>query len=268
MGEADGLIKIQGGVFMMGSPDTEKKGWDASEADPDETLHQVKVWDFFLGACPVTHREYEELIGYNPSRFKGAENPVEQVTWYEAVEYCNLRSRRDGLHPAYHINKEEIDRNNLDCHDLHRWTVSWDKSADGYRLPTEAEWEYACRAGTTTSFSTGDTITTDQANFNRKHKSGVLPVGSFNPNGWGLYDMHGNVFEWCWDWLGPYTTDTDTPDGPASGTQRVLRGGSWNWWLYGVRSGSRFAGRPYGRYYLSIGFRLARSSFNEVHVYG
>ena len=217
------MVLINGGTFLMGSPDNEQ----GRMADREGQQRSVSLSSFYMGIYQITQAEYEPVMGANPSRFKGPNLPVENVSWYDAVEYCNRLSQREGLTPAYTISGTG---DNL--------SVSWDRNANGYRLPTEAEWEYACRAGTTTTYSTGNTITTDQANFNGAHEQNynaegifretTTPVGSFAPNPWGLYDMHGNVWEWCWDWYGPYpnTAETD-PVGPSSGTLRVFRGGSW-----------------------------------------
>ncbi|GBU28681.1 hypothetical protein R84B8_02241 [Treponema sp. R8-4-B8] len=139
-----GMVFIQGGTFTMGSP-TNEPGRSSYEVQ-----HQVTVSSFYMGKYEVTQKEYKEIMGTNPSNFKGDNLPVEQVSWYDAIEYCNKRSQKEGLTPAYTRNG---------------YNVTWNKNANGYRLPTEAEWEYACRAGTTTPFSTGNNVTTSQANY-------------------------------------------------------------------------------------------------------
>jgi formylglycine-generating enzyme required for sulfatase activity len=240
-------VKIPGGTFTMGSPANE------AERDDDEIQHQVTVSTFYLGKHEVTQKEWQEVMGNNPSNFQGDNLPVEQVSWYEAVEYCNKRSQREGLVPAYTINGTD---------------VSWDRSASGYRLPTEAEWEYACRAGTGGPFSTGNNITPEQANYDGNYpynnnakgtyREKTVNAGSFAANPWGLYDMHGNVWEWCWDWYGDYPSGAQTdPVGPAAGADRVRRGGSWNFDGRYLRSADRGSYAPANRNYY-LGFRLAR----------
>jgi formylglycine-generating enzyme required for sulfatase activity len=191
----------------------------------------------------------------NPSTFKGPNLPVENVSWFDAVEYCNKRSGKEGLTPAYTISGAG-------------GRVTWNRNANGYRLPTEAEWEYACRAGTTGPFSTGDNITTDQANYDGNYpynnnargtyRDRTTPAGSFDPNPWGLYDMHGNVWEWCWDWYGGYPGGAQTnPAGAASGSARIIRGGGWNYDASYARSAFRNYDIPYHRF-INTGFRLVR----------
>ena len=148
----DGLILINGGTFEMGSPETEM------QREEDETQHEVTVSDFYIGRYEVTQSEYEEVIGENPSNFKGENLPVENVSWYDAIEYCNKLSKKEGLTLVYTIDGEN---------------VSWDRSANGYRLPTEAEWEYAARAGTTTPFNTETSISDEEANYYGHYPYGI-----------------------------------------------------------------------------------------------
>jgi formylglycine-generating enzyme required for sulfatase activity len=258
------FVLINGGTFAMGSPASEPERYEK-----EGPQHQVTVRSFYMGKYEVTQKEYQEVMGANPSDFKGGRLPVDQVSWYDAVEYCNKRSQKEGLTPAYTINKDLEDPYNTDKFDETKWTVTLNKEADGYRLPTEAEWEYACRAGTTTPFSTGNNITTRQANYDGnypynnnnkgKYRKKTMPAGSFAPNPWGLYDMHGNVWEWCWDWYGKYSDEGQVdPEGAASGSGRVLRGGTWNESASGVRSAFRYYDYLYVRYF-DIGLRLARN---------
>ncbi|MHC6201930.1 formylglycine-generating enzyme family protein [Breznakiellaceae bacterium SP9] len=242
------MVYIAGGTFIMGSPANEP------ERGSDEVQHRVTVSGFCMGTYPVTQKDYQALMGYNPSRFKEDALPVEQVNWYDAIDYCNARSKKEGLAPAYTVSKDN---------------VTWSRNANGCRLPTEAEWEYACRAGTITPFSTGNTITTGQANYNGNYpyngnakgtyRGKTTPVGNFAANAWGLYDMHGNVWEWCWDWYGAYSSANQTdPMGAASGFTRVWRGGGWGSYAEGVRSAFRYGLTPTFRYSV-LGFRVVRS---------
>lgn len=254
--EIDGFAYIEGGTFTMGSPASEVGRFD------NETPHQVTIRSFYMGNYEVTQKEYEAVVKTNPSHFKGLNLPVEHINWYEAIEYCNKRSELEGLTPAYVIKGTNI---------------TWNQSANGYRLPTEAEWEYACRGGTTTRFNTGDDENSLKGNANvadltAKEKYAnwptvpiydgykeTAPVGSFAPNPWDLYDMHGNVWEWCWDWYGDYVPEAQTdPAGPAAGSNRVFRGGCWTNFSRNLRSANRSYSTPTGRS-STVGFRLARS---------
>lgn len=256
------LILIKGGSFLMGSPNSEN--WRSK----DELQHRVTVNDFYLSKYTVTQAEYEGLMGKNNSSFKGRELPVENVTWYEAIEFCNALSKKQGLEPVYTLNGTE---------------VTWNRGANGYRLPTEAEWEYACRAGTTTPFYTPYAIGPKECNyyghypyeieanyFNSsqletqpgEYRETTVNVNSFAPNPWGLYNMHGNVGEWVWDYYGAYdVNNTDNPTGPAEGSLRVYRGGGWNDFGKHLRSAYRAAFSPNYRNY-AVGLRVARNGNN------
>ena len=256
----DDFVLIQGGTFMMGSPETENWRID------DETLHEVTVSSFYMDPHEATQRDYSRLMGSNPSLFSGDSLPAESISWLEAVLFANARSAEAGLTPAYTV----TDRG-----------VTWDRSADGYRLPTEAEWEYACRAGTVTPFNTERSLSAAEANFYGhypyeieenyfnssvleakpgEYRQTTVPVGSFEPNAWGLFDMHGNVNEWCWDYYGAYDTeDTDNPTGSADGTRHVYRGGGWNDFAKNMRSAYRAAGQEDMKSF-SLGVRLVRNA--------
>ncbi|MCL2765774.1 MAG: formylglycine-generating enzyme family protein, partial [Treponema sp.] len=271
---------IPAGTFTMGSPGTEPDRYD------DEAQYQVRLSNgFYMGKYAVTQEQYEAVMQFNPSNFTTdpldddiqERRPVEQVSWYHAIAFCNRLSLIEGLTPVYSI--AGMSNNDADAW-LHSavptssnaaWNaVEADWDADGYRLPTEAQWEYACRAGTTTAFNWGtNQITSDQANFYASdslyngspagvYRSRTTEVGRFAPNAWGLYDMHGNVWEWCWDWFGTYPTGTVTdPTGAVSGSGRVLRGGGWNYDGQSLRSAQRVDGSPWDGYY-DYGFRLVR----------
>jgi formylglycine-generating enzyme required for sulfatase activity len=196
------------GTFMMGSPQDEVGRYDT------ETLHQVVLSrGFWLLETPVTQAMWASVMGNNPSNLKGSKLPVECVSWNDCQEYI---AKLNGLGVA----------------------------PKGYRfsLPTEAQWEYACRAGTTTAYYFGDTLTKEQANFDGNKTS---EVGSYPANAWGLYDMHGNVYEWCMDWYGDYPSGSVTdPTGAVEGSDRVLRGGYWNTDAKSCRSALRIDGAP------------------------
>jgi formylglycine-generating enzyme required for sulfatase activity len=256
----DGFVYIKGGTFMMGSRPSELRRKD------DEVQHSVTVSCFYMGKYAVTQKEWRDVMEKNPKHFKGDTLPADQVNWFDAVEFCNKKSRKEGLTPAYIREGPNV-------------TCQW--NANGYRLPTEAEWEYACRAGSTTPFNTGNNITTAQANYcgqepyNNGPKGEYLkkttPVGNFPPNPWGFYDMHGNMYEWCWDWYGPYyTIEQYDPSGAPSGTHRVLRGGCYRSSAYGVRSAMRVKCCPGGTSFFDndygpteYGFRLVCPSFAD-----
>ena len=206
------LVLIPAGKFLMGSPLTEAK------RDSDETQHEVTISQpFYMGKHLVTQEQYEKVTGLSPSKYKGAKNPVEKVNWDDAQIFCKKLSTTSG---------KEV------------------------RLPTEAQWEYACRAGSTTAYCFGDSDETlDQyAWYSANSKSTTHAVGEKKPNAWGLYDMHGNLWEWCQDlYVDKYYSESPKvdPQGPAKGTgAHVLRGGSWYTSTWDCRSAYRYWGWP------------------------
>ncbi len=226
------MVAIKGGCFMMDSPDTEKGRVD------NEKQHQVCVKDFAIGKYEVTQAQWQTVIGKNPSNFKGDNLPVEEVSYNDVQDFINKLNTQTGK---------------------------------SYRLPTEAEWEYTARAGTTTTFYTGDCINTEQANYDGNYdynncgaKTGVykestVAVGSYPANSWGLYDMAGNVWEWtCSAYVAQYNgSEAKCVSNNDAKTQRVIRGGSWGNDSSSLRSANRFYLTPDKRYY-ALGFRLAR----------
>jgi len=271
------MAEIQGGTFMMSSPPNESQRHRIREG---RQQHEVTLTGFCIGRYPVTQGQYNSVTGERPGWFQGVripdsvsweKLPVEQVSWYDAIAFCNRLSVMEGRAPAYFIDRYAKDPNyKTVLQDDKRWSVTPLPETDGYRLPTEAQWEYACRAGTTTAFNTGVTITAGEANFNGTpyiqgdprgtYLARTTEVGSYPPNGWGLYDMHGNVYEWVWDFIWedaednkihPYINYYVThpgpiadPQGPESGDRRVSRGGSWFVWAARLRSAWRERNNP------------------------
>jgi formylglycine-generating enzyme required for sulfatase activity len=240
------MVYIPSGTFTMGAPESEEES-----IEDERPQHQVSVPAFFLGKYPVTQAQwravanlpkYKRNLKPNPSGFSGDNRPVEKVSWYDAVEFCQRLSQHTGR---------------------------------DYRLPSEAEWEYACRAGTQTPFYFGETITTDLANYDGdvvygrgkkgKDRRETTDVGSFPANGWGLFDMHGNVWEWCADdWHDNY--EGAPTDGSAwidnedrTKTDKLLRGGCWNEYPHGCRSAGRNWWQPDLTFH-DDGFRVACAS--------
>ena len=235
------IVTVPGGRFLMGDDD-----------EIDAAPHEVVLSPFYIDKNLVTQAEYEKVTGENPSRWKAPDNPVEQVRWSDAVRYCNKRSELEGLEP---------------CYDLQSWQCNF--AADGYRLPTEAEWEYACRAGTKTAYFFGESASklSNYAWFEDNAGGKPRPVGGKPANAWGLHDMHGNVWEWCNDF---YQVDyyqqspEKDPHGPETGETKVVRGGAWKFSADSCRSGYRYNENPgyadvcFG--YDIYGFRCVRNA--------
>jgi formylglycine-generating enzyme required for sulfatase activity len=235
------MVSIPGGQFTMGDKD-----------EPDATPHEVVVSAFLMDKFLVTQEYYQKLMGDNPARWKADKNPIEQVRWSDAVKFCNARSLAEGLKP---------------CYNLDTWECDFD--ASGYRLPTEAEWECACRAGSKTAYFFGDNPSQlgDYAWFEKNSGGHPQPVGQKKPNPWGLYDICGNLWQWCNDFYGvEYYSQSpkENPRGPKEGDSRVVRGGAWKFSGDNCRSGYRYNENPgyvdvcFG--YDIYGFRCVRNA--------
>ncbi len=235
------MVRISGGRFMMGDKD-----------EVDAPPHEVVVSPFYMDKHLVTQEQYQRIMGDNPARWKGPKNPIEQVRWSDAVKLCNTRSRLEGFEP---------------CYDLNTWQCNFE--TNGYRLPTEAEWEYACRAATQTAYFFGNDASKlgDYAWFDKNSGGHPQPVAQKQPNPWGLYDMVGNVWQWCNDF---YQVDyyqqspKENPRGPKEGENKVVRGGAWKFSGDNCRSGYRYNEAPgyvdvcFG--YDIYGFRCVRNA--------
>jgi len=270
------LKKIPAGSFTMGTPASEGGG------SGERPQHTVSLTGFYMSKYEITQEQYVAVMGTNPSYFKTSpvagdiqgKRPVEYLRWYEAIVFCNKLSLMEGLYPVYTIKgsiypddwgavptiENDPDWNN----------VKMDISKNGYRLPTEAEWEYACRAGTLTAYNTGDTISDRTGWYGFEAVSGTREVGKKPANNWGLFDMHGNVNEWCWDWNveGYYSeSPVNDPEGPLEPAkqagigsylyQKIYRGGSYRDVASNLRSGRRLFGRT-SQISVDWGFRIVR----------
>ena len=219
------MVLVPAGKFMMGSSRSKDyRGWNSYG---NKVQHEVTLTKpYYMGRYAVTQEQWEAVMGDNPSTVKGAALPVTNVSWDDCQDFI-----------------KKLNAN----------------SSGGYRLPTESEWEYACRAGTTTAYSFGCNITPKDANYFDSNTGKTLAGCSYKPNAFGLYDMHGNVHEWCEDWYEKYPVEPVTdPKGPARGEKKVLRGGSFGTLDAKVRSSFRFIFSPSGQYF-DFGFRLART---------
>jgi formylglycine-generating enzyme required for sulfatase activity len=263
------LALIPAAEFQMGSPPEEKKH------EEGEVQHWVRISKpFFLGTHEVTQSEFERVVGRNPSYWDRTQAgrevsrfPVERVTWFDCIEFCNKLSVLDGLEPYYTLT--DIEREEGAIEGIQSATVGI-AGGNGYRLPTEAQWEYACRAGTTTATHFGDSLSSMQANFNGDYPYNggakgpflyrTTDVGSYPPNAFGLYDMHGNVWEWCGDGFDENAypnSPVNDPTGIASALDRAQRGGGWNFGGRNCRSAIRRGWPPLGRGQ-NVGFRVTR----------
>jgi len=262
------MVLVKGGTFIMGSPVEETNSFY-----DERPQHWVTLSNFYISKYQITQKEWEEVMGDNPSNFAGDQLPVERISWYDALIFCNKLSMRKKLNPAYRIAGSTDPTSWGAAPEFPDTDAAWDaveivKGANGYRLPTEAQWEFACRAGNITPFNVGENVTVDQANFDGRYpyknnpegifRETTILVGSFRPNTWNLHDMHGNIWEWCFDWYGIYTADPQTdPQGAVIGAYRVARGGSWTNSARFLRSAARGSSAPAYREAI-IGLRVVR----------
>jgi formylglycine-generating enzyme required for sulfatase activity len=270
------MVAVSGGTFRMGNPGNPSRR-DSSTLDLEWPRHEVTLRDFYIGKYEVTQGQYLEVTGMKPSsHFKNPDDdsadgwmklPVESISWYDAVIFCNMLSVKEKLKPVYSLNGsvnpddwgEPPSRRSLEWE-----TMTMDVKANGYRLPTEAEWEYAARGGAASKGYqyAGSDVAAQVAWYTLPYSRAVVTiheVGKKQPNEIGLYDMSGNVMEWCWDWLDTYPADPqDNPIGPSKGLYRVIRGGGWS--IRPDFSRILFRHNNQAHYFgINLGFRVARN---------
>ena len=279
----DGMVRIPGGTFTMGDAIGDGFSYELP-------LHEVTLSPFLMGETEVTKAEWDEVYGWALTQGygftmsgsgKGPDHPVQNIEWYDIVKWCNARSEKEELTPCYYTSAARTTVYQTGRVDVQNDWVSWD--ADGYRLPTEAEWEYATRGGAVGRrfpWSDSDDTTHSRANYYSSSSDSydlsptrgfhpdydvggypyTSPVGVFAPNGFGLYDMAGNTWEWCWDWYAGYSpSPTTDPRGPDTGQSRVSRGGSWSGYARYTRVALRNSDQPRPGND-GLGFRLVRSA--------
>ena len=243
----ESMIIVEGGSYLRGSAE---QPYAATER-----VHPATVSSFRIASTETTQELWRSVMGNNPSAFKGNSRPVENVSWLDAVRFCNALSEKEGLQKAYQIEGAN---------------VTWDRQADGYRLPTEAEWEYAARGGRlgasgaeplTKAPYAGGTDAAALGWFDRNSGKASQNVAGKAPNELGAFDMSGNVWEWCWDWYGEYPREAvvDPEGGPRGAGQKVLRGGAWFTPVNLLRVTYRYWSLPTFKVN-SVGFRLARNA--------
>jgi len=249
------MLFVPAGTYFMGTQFLDR-------SDYERPRHEVTLPPFLLGFSEVTQEQWTEIMGSNPSVRTGDKLPVTNVSWYEAVEFCNALSLRDGFEPVYKINKGFPDANNASDFDTLRYSVNCNWQASGYRLPTEAEWEYAARCGdSSNSLQFSGAISADGVAWYQDNSEGkVHETATKEPNNWGFFDLSGNVSEWCWDYWGSYFKEKQIhPKGTISGAFRVARGGSWMSESDACSCTARGGFAPHTQS-KELGFRLARNA--------
>jgi len=253
---SDGLFYIPGGTFQMGTHFLNRN-------EDERPRHEVQLPPFMMSKTEIGQKLWTEIMGYNPSENKGDNLPVTNVSFYEAVQFCNNLSTRSGLTPCYKIDKTHPDPNNLSNLDTLRYIVTCDWNASGYRLPTEAEWEYAARGGDILNklqFAGSNEVSEVSWNIDNSGNK-THPVGTKTPNQYGIYDLSGNVYEWCWDYYSQYYREKMLhPKGTEKGVYRVARGGSFNCGIDSCSITARggFAPNFKGN---NLGFRVVRNLY-------
>lgn len=239
----DKMVFVKGGTFMMGMVD---------EPSNEKPIHQVSLDSFYIGKYEVTQEEWQEVMGNNPSFFKGKHHPVADVDWYACIAFCNRKSKKEGLTPCYSGSGDDI---------------VCDFEADGYRLPTEAEWEFACLGGLKSHYYTcsGGNDIAEVGWYEGNSGGKPHPVGQRKPNELGIYDMSGNIWEWCWDWYaGAYPAEpVSNPAGPPSGEYRCYRGGGINGRKEYARTKARFQLEPSYKH-SDMGLRCVRKASGKI----
>jgi formylglycine-generating enzyme len=223
--------------------------------------HEFEISAFAIGECQVTQALWDKIMEENPSEFEGPSRPVNSLSWYDAIEFCNKLSEKCDLQPVYSIDKSKKDPNNKNTFDKVKWLVGADFTHNGFRLPTEIEWEYAARGGPLQSKKgyAGGELLKELGWYNElSNDEGSRPNGLKKPNALGLHDLSSNLWEWCWDWY----VELPKPipkyyRGPGKGDARVLRGGSWLIKKYLSLVSDRYNDLPYNGY-INYGFRLAQ----------
>jgi formylglycine-generating enzyme required for sulfatase activity len=239
VGDGYQAVLIPSGTFQMGCT-----SGDSDCYDDESPVHKVTISrDFYLMESEVTQGLYESVMGSNPSKFKGSSLPVEEVSWFDAVEFANKLSAKEGLEECYLISGDNVSWSNKDC--------------NGWRLPTESEWEYAARGSESYKYA-GSSSVDSVAWYGDNSGGKTHDVCGKQKNGYGLCDMSGNVFEWVWDWMGDYSSSVEVdPKGASEGSDRVVRGGSWFDSAGGSRVSLRLGLTPVDRGSV-LGFRLLR----------